>query len=464
MEIGFVLHALGYESSDALETIADLGVLLLLFGIGLKLKLGTLGEPQVWGTATVFAVAATAIMGGAVLGLGALGVPLASDLDLQTAAIVGFALSFSSTVFAVKALEETNEAASLAGRVAIGVLILQDIFAVGFLVAAGGEVPSVWAIAVIPGFFLLRPVVGWFLDRSGHGEILLLFGFTVAIGVGAGSFELVGLKPDLGALVAGLMLSQQPRAGEMSDRLLSFKDILLVGFFLSIGLEGTPPAAAWVIGLFALLLVPARSFGFFWLFTRFRLRARTAVHGSLTLSTYSEFGLIVGAAALSAGLIDQAWVSTIAVAVSGSFVVDRWSDWLHRFERRPTIGEDAVIDCGQARVLVFGMGRVGTGSYDELVIRRGPVVVGVDRNEETAARHRAAGRSTTNSSSGEVRWLSASIVMRRLLHAIVRRAEMWFVVTLSIAISGSGSGSILRWISCLRRPTAMRPTSSWWAG
>ncbi len=402
---GFVLHALGYESSDALETIADLGVLLLLFGIGLKLKLGTLGQPQVWGTATVFAVAATAIMGGAVLGLGALGVPLASDLDLQTAAIIGFALSFSSTVFAVKALEETNEAASLAGRVAIGVLILQDIFAVGFLVAAGGEVPSVWAIAVIPGFFLLRPVVGWFLDRSGHGEILLLFGFTLAIGVGAGSFELVGLKPDLGALVAGLMLSQQPRAGEMSDRLLSFKDILLVGFFLSIGLEGTPPAAAWVIGLFALLLVPARSFGFFWLFTRFRLRARTAVHGSLTLSTYSEFGLIVGAAALSAGLIDQAWVSTIAVAVSGSFVVasaansvryrfyDRWSDWLHRFERRPTIDEDAVIDCGQARVLVFGMGRVGAGSYDELVIRRGPVVVGVDRNEETAARHRAVGRN-----------------------------------------------------------------------
>ncbi len=77
---GFVLHALGYESSDALETIADLGVLLLLFGIGLKLKLGTLGQPQVWGTATVFAVAATAIMGGAVLGLGALGVPLARGI------------------------------------------------------------------------------------------------------------------------------------------------------------------------------------------------------------------------------------------------------------------------------------------------------------------------------------------------------------------------------------------------
>jgi predicted Kef-type K+ transport protein len=401
---GFVLHAFGYESSDALETIADLGVLLLLFGIGLKLKLGTLARPRVWGTATIFAVSATVVLGGGAWVLGSLGLPLAKDLDLQTAAIIGFAFSFSSTVFAVKALEETNEAASLAGRLAIGVLILQDIFAVAFLVVVAGEVPSLWAIAVIPAFFLLRPVVGWLIDRSGHGEILLLLGFTLAIGVGAGSFELVGLKPDLGALVAGLMLSQHPRAGEMSDRLLSFKDILLVGFFLSIGLEGTPPAAAWVLGLLALLMVPVRSIGFFWLFTRFRLRSRTALHGALTLSTYSEFGLIVGAAALSAGLLDQAWVSTIAVAVSGSFVIasaansfryrfyDRWSGWITRFERQPTVVEDAVIDCGYARVLVFGMGRVGAGSYDELVIRRGPVVVGVDRNEDTAARHRSEGR------------------------------------------------------------------------
>ena len=130
----------------------------------------------------------------------------------------------------------------------------------------------------------------------------------------------------------------------------------------------------------------------------------TAVHGALTLSTYSEFGLIVGAAALSAGFIDQAWVSTIAVAVSGSFVMasaansvryrfyDHWSDWMHRFERHPTVGEDAVIDCGQARVLIFGMGRVGAGFYDEMVKRRGEVVVGVERDAERVDRNRSDGR------------------------------------------------------------------------
>ena len=117
---GFVLHAFGLESTEAIETIADLGVLLLLFGIGLKLRLRTLSRPQVWATAGGFAIVATAVYGALLLLIGALGVPLARDLDLDSALIVGFALSFSSTVFAVQALEQTNESSSLAGRVAGG--------------------------------------------------------------------------------------------------------------------------------------------------------------------------------------------------------------------------------------------------------------------------------------------------------------------------------------------------------
>ncbi len=402
---GFVLHAVGFETTETIELISEGGVLLLLFGIGLKLRPSFLAGPEVWGPASAFAVTATLATGGLLLGLGALGLPLASELGVRSALIVGFALSFSSTVFAVKALEAANETASLSGRVAVGVLIIQDIFAVGFLVAVDGELPSLWALAVVPGFLLLRPVAGWLLDRSGHGEILLLLGFTLSLGVGAGAFDAVGLKPDLGALAAGFLLSRHPRAGEMADRLLAFKDILLVAFFLSIGLQGTPPAAAWVIGLLALSLLPLRSLGHFWLFTRFRLRVRTSVHASLNLSTYSEFGLIVATAALSADILEQAWVSTVAVAVAGSFVVasaagsfryqlyDRWSRHIIRFQREPTIEEDAIVDCSSARMLIFGMGRVGTGAYDEVLNRLGPVAIGVDRDAEVVARHRQAGRA-----------------------------------------------------------------------
>ena len=402
---GFVLHGFGVESSDAIEWIADIGVLLLLFGVGLKLQIGTLSQPRVWATTTAFSLGSTVVYGAVLLGVGALGVPLASDLDLRSAAVVGFALSFASTVFAVQALERANESQSLAGRLAVGVLVLQDLFAVAFLVATGDGWPSPWALLIIPGFIVLRPVAGWFLDRADHGEILVLMGITLAVAVGAGVFETVGLKPDLGALVAGLVLSGHPRAGELSTTLLGFKDLFLVGFFLSIGLAGTPPVEAWFIGAALLLVVPLRTISFVSLFTRFRLRARTSLHAGLTLSTYSEFGLIVGAAAVAVGYVSQQWVSTVAVAVAGSFIAAswantaryriyaRWSRQLAALEKRPTTDEDAVVDCGWARILIFGMGRIGEGAYDEIVRERRHGVVGVDRNPDVVEAHRREGRS-----------------------------------------------------------------------
>jgi glutathione-regulated potassium-efflux system ancillary protein KefC len=402
---GFVLHAFGMESSDAIDWIADIGVLLLLFGVGLKLQIGTLAKPAVWATTSAFSVGATVIYGSVLFGAGALGLPLASDLDLRSAAVVGFALSFASTVFAVQTLERAGETRSLAGRLSIGVLVLQDLFAVAFLVATGDGWPSPWALLLIPGFIIFRPLAWWMLDRAGHGEILVLLGITMAVAVGAGVFDFVGLKPDLGALVAGLMLSGHPRASELSTTLLGFKDLFLVGFFLSIGLAGTPPLEAWIIGVALLVAAPLRTGAFLWLFTRFRLRSRTSLHSSLTLSTYSEFGLIVGAAAVSAGYITQDWVSTVAVAVAGSFIgaswadgnryrlYERWSAPLARLERRPIQIDDAVVDCGWARVLIFGMGRIGEGAYDELVAVRGGSVVGVDRSREVVDAQLRAGRS-----------------------------------------------------------------------
>jgi predicted Kef-type K+ transport protein len=402
---GFALNAFGQESSEALDRIADLGVLLLLFGIGLKLRPRTLVRREVWGTALVFAVAGAAFPAAVLIGASQLGAPLAADIDLQAALTVGFALSFSSTIFAVRALEETDEAGSLAGRIAIGVLILQDIAAVGFLVVAGDADPTWWALALIPGFAALRPLLQWVLNRSGHGEMIVLLGFTLAVGVGAEAFDAVGIKPDLGALVAGLLLAGHPRAVELADRLLAFKDLFLVGFFLSIGLGGTPPAAGWVIALVAVLVLPMRSLTSLVLLTRFRLRPRTALHATLTLSTFSEFGLIVAIAAVGAGWIDEVWVSTLGVAVAVSFVLASiasparyrlyasWQRRLSHLERSPTIEEDAVIDIGDARVLVFGMGRVGTGAYEELVDRTPGPVVGIDRVEKIVDEHRSAGRS-----------------------------------------------------------------------
>jgi voltage-gated potassium channel Kch len=129
------------------------------------------------------------------------------------------------------------------------------------------------------------------------------------------------------------------------------------------------------------------------------------LHASLTLSTYSEFGLIVVAAAVAAGDVEQPWLATIGVAVAGSFVLasvnnsaryrvyDRLAVFLSRLERQPPIPDDAIIEFGAARVLIFGMGRIGMGAYDELVKnQRGPVV-GVDRDAEVGIKHQRAGRT-----------------------------------------------------------------------
>ncbi|MBT8164800.1 MAG: cation:proton antiporter [Acidimicrobiia bacterium] len=402
---GFGLYAFGFESTETIEWIADLGVLLLLFGIGLKLRPRTLARPEVWVTTTAFAAIGTVAFALLLLGLGALGVPLAAELDLKSAAVAGFAFSFCSTVFAVKALERTNETASLAGRVAVGVLVLQDVFAVAFLVAVEPGGMSGWAILALPALIALRPLLGWLLARSDHGELLVLFGFAAALGVGAGIFELAGIKPDLGALLIGILLAGNARSPEMADRLLGFKDLFLVAFFLSIGLGGTPSPAGLAIGAIVLLAVPVRSFVLFVLFTRFRLRARTALFASLTLSTFSEFGLIAASAALAADLLDQAWLSTIAVVVAASFVsasaanaaryrlYRRWSSRLAGFELEPPMPEDAIIDIADRQILVFGMGRVGIGAYDEIVERAGPVVMGVDRDGDRVEKLRGQGRN-----------------------------------------------------------------------
>ncbi|MGB5758837.1 MAG: cation:proton antiporter [Acidimicrobiales bacterium] len=423
---GFTLHGFGYETTAAIEEISDLGVLLLLFAIGLKLKLSTLGRPVVWAGASLHMAVTTAIVGGLFLALGSAGLPLASGVGTAEAALVGFAFSFSSTVFAVKALDERNETTSLQGRIAIGVLIVQDIFAVVFLTFAVDRTPSWWAIPVVVGVVAAKPVYGWLLDRSGRGELQVLLGLTLAIAVGAEAFEQVGLKPDLGALVVGVRLATHPRASDLADTLLGFKDILLIGFFLSIGLGGAPDGAAIAVAAVALLVVPLKALGFLWLVSRFRFRVRTAWHTSSTLATFSEFGLIVTVVGVDRELLDPRWTSAIAVAVSASFVLAaplnsmrfrlyrRLAIRLNPLQRTPIQDDDALIEPVDARVLVFGMGRVGAGVYDGLVAERGPVVLGVDRRDITVGQNVERGRNVIR---GDV--LDSEFWARLQLHAAI---------------------------------------------
>ena len=139
---GFVLNSFGVEGGQTLEDIANAGVTLLLFTIGLKLKIKSLVRPEVWAGATIHMLLTVAVLGAGIWFLGAVAMPYFLLLTWKNMFLVAFALSFSSTVFAVKVFEAKNEIPSRHAATAIGILIIQDIFAVAFLAASSGNLPS----------------------------------------------------------------------------------------------------------------------------------------------------------------------------------------------------------------------------------------------------------------------------------------------------------------------------------
>ncbi|WP_261842987.1 cation:proton antiporter family protein [Aliamphritea ceti] len=398
---GFVLHFAGVTPDDTLYTLADLGITLMLFTIGLKLEVRSLLKAEVWAGALSHMGIWILLFFGVALGLGAMALPFFSDLTWQSAALIAFLLSFSSTVCVVKLLEESGEMKTRHGKLAIGVLVMQDLVAVLFMAVATGKEPSIWAFGLI-GLVFLRPLFDLLLSKSGHGELLPLAGFFLALG-GYELFELVGIKGDLGALMLGALLSGSPKATELSKNLLNFKDLFLIGFFLSIGFTALPDWPMFFTAVLLALLLPLKFFLFFSLFTRLKLRGRTAYLSALTLTNVSEFGLIVAALAVDTGWITEQWLVIISLAVSISFVFTSTAykraheiyghnkDMIKRFEKPARLKEDVMEQPEKAEILVIGLGRVGLGAYHALHSMAGDRVWGIDADRSRVKKMRSEG-------------------------------------------------------------------------
>ena len=399
---GFLLNYLGYTSGETLQKLSDLGITLLLFTVGLKLNLKVLIRPQVWSVTVLHISFIIAIFGALIFGLALMSVSLFSELDLKISLMLAFALSFSSTVFVVKSLEDKGEMKSLHGRIAIGILVMQDLAAVIFLAASTGKLPSLWALLL---FLLipLRPFLYYLLKKTGHGELLILYGFVLALG-GAELFELSGVKDDLGALILGVLISTHPKATELAKSMLSFKDLFLLGFFLTIGMSGQLSFEALIIGMLLVPFVFIKSTLYFTLMTAFKLRARTSLLATLNLTNYSEFGLIVAAIGVSNGWMNGQWLVIIAIALSLSFVISATLNniddkiysqfrlfWM-KFQRKERLEDDILLDTLGSTIAIFGMGRVGSGAYDNMRKRHGETVVGIDFDSDRVKEHQRKGR------------------------------------------------------------------------
>jgi len=469
---GFAAHAMGLGSGEALAPLADAGILLLLFTIGLKLNPRDLAPRYVWGSALLHMAIAVPLTAAVIYLVGMAYAPLSFDHPAAPWTLA-FALSFSSTVLAIKLFEDRGESTSFYASIAIGVLVVQDVLAVVYLVATSGHLPSPWALALL-ALPLARPLLARALPAVGHGELLVLSGVLLAFG-GAALFESVALKGGLGALVIGMLVarSSAPKAKELYEQLAGLKNLLLIGFFLQIGYYGFPSVPLMSVAVVLGVLVTLRPLIYFSLMTRFGLRARTGWLAGLALFNYSEFGLIVAAIAVENGVLPKGWVVTLALAMSLSFFLAtpfnrqahglyrRYHDRLVRHQRDERLPEEFIGSLGDASTVVLGMGRVGRGAFDALREAGRVHMIGVEENFVRARELDATGYPCIHGDAAdrdfwertglaERELIMISLTIHRENLRVVRLArEMGYAGTLAVAARFPDERAELETLGCL---------------
>lgn len=383
------------QSHENIELLAELGVAVLLFLVGLKLDLKLIRTLGVVSLATGL---------GQVLFTSVVGFAIAQMLGMNviTSIYVAVALTFSSTIIIVKLLSDKKESDSLHGRIAIGFLIVQDLVVVLAMMvlsafgmgAQDGEQSALnqIAMAVIYGLFMLA-FVGLFIrflatplvSRIAHSsELLVVFAIAWAALLAALGHQL-GFSKELGGLLAGVSLASTPFREAIVARLSSLRDFLLLFFFIALGsqldlsLLGAQIGPALIFSLFVLIgnpLIVVIIMGVM------GYRKRTGFLAGLTVAQISEFSLIFMAMGLtlghvtteSLGLVTLVGLITIAISVymiTYSHPLYRWLEpVLGFFEKAVPQREHAMEQEDSPPVaydlILFGLGRYGRVIADHL--------------------------------------------------------------------------------------------------
>jgi Kef-type K+ transport system membrane component KefB len=407
---------LNIARSDAqIDLLAELGIAVLLFLVGLKLDVRLVRS---LGRVALFTglgqVAFTSLFGFLIAVL--------LGFDIVASLYIAVALTFSSTIIIVKLLSDKREIDSLHGRIALGFLIVQDIVvvlamivlsAVGAGSAAGtgaGEVAKVvlYAAAMLlaTGLFityLAKPLVER-LSRSPELMVSFAIGWA-ALFAAAGHY--LGFGKELGGLLAGVSVASTPFRDAISARLASLRDFLLLFFFIALGasldlstLGDSIPAAA-VFSIFVLIGNPLIVLVIMGLM---RYRARTGFLAGLTVAQISEFSLIFMAMGVSLGHVGGealgmvTLVGMITIALStymitySHWLYARLARFLHVFERASVLPIESQDSAAKSNidVLIFGMGRYGQGIATRLQAE-GLQVLGIDFDPSAVGKARREG-------------------------------------------------------------------------
>ena len=361
---------------EDMRVFAELGVVLLLFVIGLELeprrlwsmrgRLLGLGLTQVLGT-----VAAFALLGWA---LGA---------DFRVALIAGMALSLSSTALALQPLTERGGLATQSGQSAFAVLLFQDLAVIPMLallpfLGRQARVAFEWHSALYPaaaiaatlvfGHYLVRPVFRH-IARTRLREIFTAFALFLVLGI-ALLYAVTGLSMALGAFLAGVILAESEYRHEIEAAVEPFKGLLLGLFFISVGmgvdfsmlLARPLLIAGLVIGLLAV-----KSAVLWWLGRRSKVPAGELPLFMLLLAPGSEFAFVLLGPGAAGGLLPEAAIQGLVLAVALSMLLTPFLIAAHDRILAPRLAAQAAARAGAQRaetpqagtVIIAGLGRVG---------------------------------------------------------------------------------------------------------
>ena len=407
------------KAGEHIELLSELGIAVLLFLVGLKLDIGLVRSLGPVALATGLGqVAFTSIIGFALC--------LALGLDALASLYVAVALTFSSTIIVVKLLSDKREIESLHGRIALGFLIVQDIFVVlcmvvvSALAAGAGQATALGGLMrVLAGggaMLLLVALVIRYVAEPLTARLArapeLLAGFAIGwAALLAAIADQVGLGKEIGGLLAGVSLASTQFREAIAARLSSLRDFLLLFFFIALGARldlgamGAQIGAAAVLSAFVLVgnpLIVVAIMG------AMGYRRRTGFLAGLTVAQISEFSLIFMAMGVALGHVAEpalglvTLVGLVTIALSTYMITHshRLAAWLHpalgAFERAhpwreaEAAGEGQAEHDGAADVIVFGLGRFGGGIARELH-RQGLRVLGVDFDPEAVRDWHRAG-------------------------------------------------------------------------
>lgn len=396
-------------SQESISTVSEIGLVLLMFILGLEIdvrKIVQLGRAVLVNGVTQFALCALL----AAAFFAALG--LAHAFGNYSLIYLSVAVSLSSTLIVVKVLSDRMELGTLTSRITLGILILQDIWAITFLAiqpritnlspgAIGVSIGSAVLLLGI-GIGLARFVLPPIFHRVAKQPELMLIAAIGWCAIMAGFATGLHLSVEMGALFAGVCIASFPYQGDVAAKIAPLRDFFITLFFVGLGLQIPKPSPLVLLTALAIVVfvLVSRFLTVFPVLYALRYGNRAAFVTALNLSQLSEFSLVLAALGVSFGHIDQNLLSSFIVAMTVAALISALTipksheifravdPWLVRFGFRDRIAGEESSDAEHPRlppIVLLGFYREASSLLAEMQSRGAPAseILVVDFNPES---------------------------------------------------------------------------------